>query len=152
VTEIGSLSSSLEAYHMDLGAYPPDYVIDRASTSDMEGARALVVYLGRRFRRGGNSYGPYIRVRAMRTGGSPGEGVYLDPWGSPYRYAENESENLLRREQGLATVGMKPGSFDLLSAGADGELGGTIAPATGYVPASGADADKEKDNVTNWGE
>ncbi|MHC4504602.1 MAG: prepilin-type N-terminal cleavage/methylation domain-containing protein [Planctomycetota bacterium] len=144
--EIDALSSALEVYRLQLGSYPSDD-ITRVGGSPANGpSEVLVYYLHRRLPKGANRYGPYMKFKAAKLVDSDGDGFpeYCDPYGNPYVYAENASD----RPPG----GVNPGSFDIVSRGPDGVLGGTISPATGYVPAtSPAGKAQEKDNITNWG-
>lgn len=146
MAEIKSLSMAIEAYRHELGAYPTDDAVALGGTPEHRMSEALVHHLGRRITKGANSYGPYMLFREKRLTNADTDGFpeYPDPWGRPYLYAENASEP--------TRPGMNPASYDLVSAGLDGELGGAISPATGYVPASTPEGKEcEKDNVTNWG-
>ena len=79
--QIADLDKSLELFKLDVGRYP----------TTQEGLQALVVTPGAV--NGWN--GPYL------TGGVPS-----DPWGNPYRYANNG------------------GAIEIISLGADGAAGG----------------------------
>ena len=61
-----------------------------------------------------------MELKGARLVDSDGDGFpeYCDPYGNPYVYAENASD----RPPG----GVNRGSFDLVSRGPDGQLGGTI--------------------------
>ena len=73
---------------------------------------------------------PFMGLGPGRLIDADGDGFmeFLDPWGGLYLYAENASHK--------KPTGMNPASFDLVSPGPDGVLGGTITPASGYVPAT----------------
>ena len=108
-------------------------------------SEVLVHYLARSHSKDGCVYGPYVQIAEAQLADRHDDDFpeYNDPWGNMYLYAENKSHE--------KPTGMNPKSFDLVSPGPDGELGGTISPATGYVPATTpAGKAREKDNIANW--
>ena len=144
-TEIHALTSALDMYRRQLGSYPSDDITLVGGSPANGPSEVLVYYLHRRLPKGVNTYGPFMEFKGARLVDSDGDGFpeYCDPYGNPYVYAENASD----RPPG----GVNRGSFDLASSGPDGQLGGTISPATGYVPAAAAAGKaQEKDNITNW--
>lgn len=144
--EIQTLGANLDLHRNQLGAYPPDDITLVGGSAENGTSEALVYYLRRKLKKGGNTYGPYMEFKKARLEDRDGDGFpeYSDPYGNPYVYADNASE--------ATPTGMRPRSYDLASPGPDGELGGTISPATGYVPAaSPAGKAQEKDNITSWG-
>jgi hypothetical protein len=84
------------------------------------------------------------RLPAGKRGASP---EYVDPFDPRVIIVKYPQYSSLTKP-----TGMNPKSFDLVSPGPDGELGGTISPGTGYVPATTRRGKaRQKDNVTNWG-
>ncbi len=143
--EIKILDMGLAKYRQDFGAYPPDDVTLVGGSAPNGMNEALAHFLCRRIVQGANTYGPYSMIGEGRFEDSDGDGFreLRDPCGSLYQYAENASH--------ATATGANPGSYDIVSPGSDGELGGTISPATGYVPAATPAAKAlEKDNVTSW--
>jgi type II secretory pathway pseudopilin PulG len=144
--DIKALEMGLAQYRRDWGAYPPDDIVLVGGSAPNAMNEALVHHLCRKIIKGASTYGPYVVIDKGRFGDSDVDG-YLelrDPYGNLYQYAENASH--------ATPTGASPGSYDIVSPGHDGALGGTISPATGYVPA-GTPAAKalEEDNVTSWG-
>ncbi|MHC4504601.1 MAG: hypothetical protein ACYTFI_14955 [Planctomycetota bacterium] len=132
-------------YREDLGAYPPDDITLASGSAENGMSEVLVQYLARPCLKDGCVYGPYMLFEEARLTDQDDDGFqeYRDPWGYLFLYAENASHK--------APTGMNPKSFDLVSPGPDGELGGSIGPATGYVPATTpAGKAREKDNIANW--
>ena len=143
--DIEIIEIGLAKYRQDWGAYPPDDIVPIGGSAENGTNEALVYHLCRKVVAGVNTYGPYSQIGEGRFGDSDGDGFreLRDPCGGLYRYAENASH--------AAPTGANPRSFDIVSPGPDGELGGTMSPATGYVPAATPEAKKlERDNVTNW--
>lgn len=143
--EIDAFISALDMYRRQLGSYPSDDITLVGGSAANGPSEVLVYYLHRKLPKGANTYGPFMKLKAARLVDRDGDGFpeYCDPYGSPYVYAENASDK--------PPGGMNPGSFDLVSRGPDGVLGGSISPATGYVPATTpAGKGQEKDNITNW--
>lgn len=144
--DVKILTMALAAYQRELGAYPPDDITGVGGSTEHGMNEALVFYLGRKHVKGYNCYGPYMEFRKAHVTDDDNDGFkeFRDPWGNLFLYAENKSHK--------TPTGMNPESFDLVSPGPDGELGGTISPATGYVPAATPEGKaREKDNITNWG-
>ncbi len=143
--DIATLTMALNYYQKELSAYPPDGIAAAGGSGEHGANEALVFYLGRKHKVGANYYGPYMEFKKERLTDEDADGFreFRDPWGGLYLYAENASH--------ATPTGMNAESFDIVSAGRDGELGGTISPATGYVPATTREGRaREKDNVTNW--
>lgn len=144
--DIRTITMALAAYQRELGSYPPDDVIPETGWSaDPYGLNeVLVYYLGRKHMVGGNVYGPYIEFKTHRLVDRDGDGFdeYLDPFRNHYEYAENRSNTTP-----FAANKRNKGSYDIVSPGRDGVLGGSITAADGYL-SPGVDA--EKDNITNW--
>jgi hypothetical protein len=131
--------------------YPPDnYVPSDASrtwTPENGMSEALVYYTCSKLNKGLHQYGPYVKIDRNGIVDLDGDGYpeYQDPFGSLYLYAENASDS--------AQPGVNRNSYDLVSSGFDCQLGGTMSPSTGYVPASSPQGQVyERDNVSNWRE
>jgi prepilin-type N-terminal cleavage/methylation domain-containing protein len=154
--EIGSIGSVAELYRGALGAYPPDTVPGEPEAGSNE---ALVYWLTREHRRGMNTYGPYLGAKQVLLADTDGDGFpeYRDPFGNLYLYAENASQTAKNEREGVANpeVGANPRGFDVVSAGRDGLLGGTISPETGFVEDAAKDANGDgapdgRDDVLSW--
>lgn len=146
--DITALKIGLVQYRRDWGAYPPDDIAVAAvgGSAPNEMNEALVHFLCRRIVRGASTYGPYVEIGEGRFDDSDGDPFpeLRDPYGNLYQYAENASH--------ATPTGVNQRSYDIVSPGHDGALGGTISPATGYVPATTAEGKAaEADNITNWG-
>ncbi len=142
--DLAELSTAITRYREDLGAYPPDDITLAGGSAENGMSEVLVHYLARSHQKDGCVYGPYVHIAKDQLADRHDDDFpeYNDPWGNLYLYAENASHE--------KPTGMNPKSFDLVSPGPDGELGGTISPATGYVPATSNEGKaQEKDNVTN---
>jgi len=145
--DIESIGVGLAAYNRDFGVYPPD--TDTRFAGGLVGSNeCLVYYLGRRLRKGLNTYGPYVEFKEAKLQDSNNNGYdeYKDPFTTPYYYAENRSDP-------SNTSTHNPRGYDLVSAGPDGELGGGMSPSTGYVDAGSGDVQGLKgqaDNISNW--
>ena len=130
---------------MEHGAYPPDDITLVGGSTENGMGEAPVFFLGTGQEKYGRRFGPYLEFESKHLTDKDGDGFreLRDPWGNLFLYAENKSHE--------KPTGMNPKSYDLVSPGPDGELGGTISPATGYVPAA-TDAGKarERDNIANW--
>jgi prepilin-type N-terminal cleavage/methylation domain-containing protein len=156
--DIRTMTMALAAYRRELGRYPPDSIDGVPSwTVDPDCApeehcrasnEALVYYLGRKHVKGANVYGPYMdfkQSRLVNRNASDETDVayveYLDPFGRYYLYAEN-----------TPGVGRNKGSYDIVSPGRDGRLGGTMSAASGYteVTTGGVREQQERDNISNW--
>ena len=166
--DIRTMTMALAAYRRELGRYPPDSVtgaiawsVDANFTPEnhcRDSNEALVYYLGRKHVKGANVYGPYMEFKEARlVNRDKGEeqatktGVlypeYIDPFGRYYLYAENLSQ----QKVGGSGVGRNVGSYDIVSPGRDGTLGGTMSAAGGYVEATaGALRGQQRDNISNW--
>ncbi len=162
--DIRTMTMALAAYRRELGRYPPDSITgdvlwsvdaDCANENDARASNeALVYYLGRKHPKGANVYGPYMEFKESRLvnrNAGTETGVkyveYLDPFGRYYLYAENRSA---QNPDGTGK-GRNVGSYDIVSAGRDGTLGGTMSAAEGYVEAgAGVRQAQEKDNISNW--
>jgi prepilin-type N-terminal cleavage/methylation domain-containing protein len=145
--DIKSLEMGLTQYRKDWGAYPPDDIAVAGGTAPNEMNEALVHFLCRKIIRPASTYGPYAEIGEGRFGDSEPDGFreLRDPYGNLYQYAENASHS-------GAVTGANPRSYDIVSPGYDGELGGTISPATGYVAATTPEGKAaEADNITSWG-
>jgi prepilin-type N-terminal cleavage/methylation domain-containing protein len=154
--EISNLCSALEAYRKDLKEYPPDAIPGESQADSNE---ALVYWLGRKQKRGLNTYGPYMEFKRSRLTDADGDGFqeYRDTFDNLYLYAENESQTAKNERDGLTNpeVGTNPRTFDLVSPGPDGALGGTITTAGGFVANPAADANSDgkpdaEDDVYSW--
>ncbi|MHC4253392.1 MAG: prepilin-type N-terminal cleavage/methylation domain-containing protein [Planctomycetota bacterium] len=144
--DIGALEMGLAQYRRDWGAYPPDDIAAAGGAAPNAMNEALVHFLCRRIIRSASTYGPYADIGKGRFADSDTDGFLelRDPYGNLYEYAENASHS--------TPTGANPRSYDIVSPGHDGALGGTISPATGYVPAATPAAKAlEEDNVTSWG-
>ncbi|MHC4200546.1 MAG: prepilin-type N-terminal cleavage/methylation domain-containing protein [Planctomycetota bacterium] len=158
--DIRTMTMALAAYQRELGRYPPDSITgdvlwsvdaDFSNENDARASNeALIYYLGRKHVKGANVYGPYMEFKQSRlvnrnagteTGTEYPE--YLDPFGRYYLYAENKS---VQNPDGTGK-GRNKGSYDIVCAGRDGQLGGTMSATEGYVT---ADVEQEKDNISNW--
>lgn len=107
----------------------------------------LVYYLARELPKGENSFGPYMQFRRKQlknteTVGKDEYPEFVDPWGMPYVYIENHSDN----------VGKPPnerrrhGSFELYSRGPDGILDHN------YWDEQTERLDPEDDDIASWSE
>ncbi|MHC5053676.1 MAG: type II secretion system protein [Planctomycetota bacterium] len=144
--DIKALELGLAAYRKHFGAYPPDDVTLVGGSAANGMNEAMVYHLCRKLVRGVNTYGPLAAIKDGRFEDSDGDGFreLRDPYGNLYGYGENASHP--------TPTGANPRSYDIVSPGHDGALGGTISPATGYVPAATPAAKAlEEDNVTSWG-
>ncbi len=153
--DIRTMTMALAAYQRELGRYPPDSVagngiwsVDADYTNENDARasnEALVYYLGRKHVKGANVYGPYMEFKESRLADRDGNDYeeYLDSFGRYYLYAENKS---VQNPNGTGE-GRNVGSYDIVSAGRDGRLGGTMSAAKGYEV---ADVPEQRDNITNW--
>ena len=144
--DIKCFTIGLAQYRKDWGAFPPDDSALAGGGAPDEMNEALVHFLCRRIVRSASTYGPYSEISNKRFEDSEPDGFpeLRDPYGNLYRYAENASH--------ATPTGVNPRSYDIVSPGRDGRLGGTISPATGYVPATTPEGKAaEADNVTSWG-
>jgi hypothetical protein len=142
--EFTGITIALQVYLRDFGAYPPDDITIVGGSSENGPSEVIVYYLCRRHKKGLNLYGPYMEFRKDSLTDEDNDGFeeVRDPLRNLYLYTENASHK--------KPTGKNPKSYDLVNPGPDGELGGTISPATGYVPATTpAGKAQEKDNVTN---
>jgi type II secretory pathway pseudopilin PulG len=143
--DIKAMEIGLAQYRKDWGAYPPDDIAVAGGTAPNEMNEALVYFLNRKIIKNASTYGPYSEFRESRLVDSEPDGFpeLRDPYGNLYQYAENASH--------ATSTGANPKSYDIVSPGHDGLLGGTISPATGYVPATTpAGKAAEADNITSW--
>ena len=143
-SKIKAFEIAITRYYLDVGTHLPDDITLVGGSAENGMSEVLVHYLSRTQVKGGRSFGPYIELEKARLTDEDNDGFqeYRGPWGNLFLYAENKSHE--------KPTGMNPKSFDLVSPGPDGELGGTISPATGYVPATTpAGKAQEKDNITN---
>lgn len=136
--DIQTFTMGLAAYRKDLGAYPPDDIMEADGTPTAKYGFNEVIYhfLGTRLVKGANLYGPYVTFKTKRLVDEDGDGFmeYLDTFGTHYNYA------------------LRPnGEYDIVSPGPDGEFGGTIAVGTGFVPAEPA-SPHATDNITQRSE
>jgi len=157
--DIRTMTMALAAYQRELGRYPPDSVTgdviwsvdaDYANDNDARASNeALIYYLGRKHVKGANVYGPYMEFKESRLVDRDGNGYdeYLDSFGRYYLYAENRS---VQNPDGSGE-GRNVGSYDIVSAGRDGVLGGTMSAVKGYeVATASARLGQQKDNISNW--
>lgn len=144
-SQIKTFEIAIRGYRLEVGARLPDDIALVGGSPENGMSEVLVHHLNRTQVKDGRRYGPYVELEKARLTDEDNDGFqeYNDPWGGLYLYAENASHE--------KPTGMNPTSYDLVSPGADGELGGTISPATGYVPATTpAGKAREEDNITNW--
>jgi len=129
---MNTMEMALERYYNDLGDYPPD------NTPGSDGNEALTHHLTTRFKIGERYVGPFMTSPAAQTRDGDGDGFFefYSPMGGKYEY---------RRLQGMGGLSI----YLLIDPGEDRNLGGTINPASGFVPdGSGA----EKDNMHKHGQ
>jgi len=142
------LFDALSRYNDDLGHYPPDTMSAPGSTSDLEMSECLVHFLGGAREVDGKTYGPYMSFPEAALTDDDGDGFreFRDGWSNPFLYATRTAP---KERSGKDVVYVY-----IVSAGADGILGGVIKPSHGYVAAGTPKArDHEQDNVMHdWTE
>jgi hypothetical protein len=142
--ELTAITAALGMYRTDYGAYPPDDITIVGGSPENGMSEVIVYYLCRTHQKDGRPLGPYMvfRKQSLTDADKDGFEEARDLLGNLYLYAENASHK--------KPTGKNPKTYDLVDPGPDGELGGTISPATGYVPATSAEGKAQgKDNVTN---
>jgi prepilin-type N-terminal cleavage/methylation domain-containing protein len=145
--DIQAIGVGLAAYRRDFGSYPPDFGMGAGGPDGVYGEmnETMVYYLGSKLVRGLNTYGPYVQFKESKLTDEDNDGFheYRDPYGNLYIYAENASQ--------ANPVGHNQKTYDLVSPGEDGLLGGTISKDTGYVDATMEPfLAQERDNISNW--
>jgi hypothetical protein len=143
--ELAQVTAALKLYWADHSAYPPDDITLVGGSARYGTNEVLVHYLARELKVKGRIRPPYLSISGERLADEDFDGFqeYRGLLGNLYRYAENASHE--------KPTGKNPKTYDLVNPGPDGELGGTILPATGYVPAiTPKGKAREKDNVTSW--
>jgi len=144
VCEVACLAVALDNYERSFGAYPPDTMPEATCSAEHQASEVLVRYLTTAIGIGELRCGPYydgVPDARLTDSDSDGFRELRDPWGGTYLYA-------LKDIQGkVLTVNDR--FYDIVSAGPDGELGGTMVPGTGYVPAATPEGKaSEQDNIT----
>lgn len=144
VAEVSRLALALDSYERDFGAYPPDIMPEGACSAEHQMSEVLTQYLTTTIALDQRKYGPYYEgfsEACLTDADSDGFPEFRDPWGGPFLYAR---KNL----RGKALT-VNDRFYDIVSAGPDGQLGGTMVSGTGYVPANTPEGKaSEQDNIT----
>lgn len=159
--EITSIEMALAAYKKEFRRYPPDRFPSETATalSAMDGgdedySETLVYYLGSTLEVTQEfgiltTKGPYIEFKGnlLDNDGDGLKGIE-NPYGGWIMYAENASSNIGKEESEF--VGKKPKSFDIVSSGPDGILGGSLEVVEDDLVYTPDNSEHAEDDITNW--